>query len=62
MRTLESNGIFLEISDDGFSMYMQESSVKKKQKDFMSAVFFFMKKNFLPASFWKSVLFFEKNI
>ena len=62
MRTLESNGIFLEISDDGFSMYTQESTIKKKQKDFMSAVLFFMKKNFIPASFWNSVIFFENNL
>ena len=62
MRTLESNGIFLEISEEGFSMFTEETVIKKPQKDFMSAVFFFMKKNFLPANFWKSVVFFESNL
>ena len=62
MRTLESNGFFLEISDGGFSLYTEETTVKKPQKDFMSAVYFFMKKNFLPVNFWKSVVFFESNL
>lgn len=60
MRTLESNGIFLEISDDGFSIFTEETVIKKPQKDFMGAVFFFMKKNFLPANFWNSVINLEE--
>jgi hypothetical protein len=60
MRTLESNGIFLEVNENGITMFSETTSVKKPQKDFMGAVFFFMKKNFLPANFWNSVINLEE--
>ena len=60
MQMLESGGFFLEISDKGFMLYTEETTVKKPQKDFISAVFFFMKRNFIPVNFWKNVVVLEK--
>ena len=60
MATLESNGIFLEVNENGITMFSETTTMKKPQKDFMGAVFYFMKKNFLPANFWKSVISLEE--